>query len=146
MRILITGSREWSDRAAIEDAIVKAARDAGATPQSTVIVHGKARGADTIAADIGRRYGCLIEGHKADWDRWGKSAGHRRNGEMVAAGADICLAFLLPESVGTRDCIAQARKAGIPVIVHERGGLQADLMSELVRISQGPHPTPGDPS
>jgi len=121
MRILITGSRDWTDRDAIEAAIVKAARDAGATPQGTVIVHGKARGANTIAADIGRRYGCLIEGHRADWDRYGKAAGHLRNGDMVTSGADICLAFPLGESRGTRDCIDQARTAGIPVVVHEGG-------------------------
>lgn len=143
MRILITGSRDWTDRRIIEDAIVKAARDADVHPQDTVIVHGKARGADTIAAEIGLKYGCQVEGHDAAWSLHGKAAGHIRNGEMVRAGADIVLAFPLGESRGTRDCIVQARVAGIPVVVYEGGQeQQEDLLDELVRISQGPHPTP----
>lgn len=142
MRILITGSREWSDWDVIEAAIIKAARDAGATPRSTVIVHGNARGADRIAAGIARTYGCAVEEHPANWDQYGKAAGHRRNVKMVNLGADICLAFPLGASPGTWGCVRLAKAAGIPVTVHEVAPpKQGDLMSELVRISQPPDVT-----
>jgi hypothetical protein len=35
---------------------------------------------------------------------------------MVGAGADVCLAFLLPNSRGSIDCIVRAQIAGIPLI------------------------------
>lgn len=45
-----------------------------------------------------------------------------RNQEMADRGADLCLAFPGPESVGTWDMIRKARAAGIPVHIHEPGG------------------------
>lgn len=109
MRILITGSRAWTDRAAIRRALANAGGVFGAHPQEVTIVHGGARGAE---------FGCRVEVHPADWPRHGKAAGHRRNAEMVALGADVCLAFPLGESRGTRDCVRRARDAGIPVVEH----------------------------
>lgn len=118
-RILITGSRTWTDRDAIRRALVKAGQDAGVHPQAVTVVHGGARGADRMAADLAREFGCAVEMFPADWDRFGKAAGHRRNAEMVAAGADVCLAFPLGESRGTRGCMRLAEQAGIPVVVEE---------------------------
>lgn len=119
LRILVTGSRDWWNAEIIREAIATAGRDATVHPQEVTIVHGGARGADTIASDIGNVYGCDVEAHPADWDTHGKAAGHRRNAEMVALGADICLAFPIGKSPGTRGCIALAEKAGIPVVIHE---------------------------
>jgi YspA, cpYpsA-related SLOG family len=58
----------------------------------------------------------LITFH-ADWDKYGKAAGPIRNQEMVNGGADLCLAFLHPESRGTLDCMGRAEVAQIPVQV-----------------------------
>ena len=38
---------------------------------------------------------------------------------MVDLGADVCLAFPLGESRGTRDCMRRASEAGIPVIDYD---------------------------
>lgn len=84
-----------------------------------VLVHGGARGADTIAAqEFVELFGLrgTVEVHEAEWVTYGRYAGPRRNAEMVALGADVCLAFPLGASHGTRGCMALAEAAGIPVL------------------------------
>ncbi|AVP41949.1 hypothetical protein SEA_JSQUARED_66 [Mycobacterium phage Jsquared] len=117
-RVLITGSRVWKDRAAIWEALAVELRR---SPNGLIVVHGGARGADDIADRWawGMKqdgWNVLPELHRADWDRYGKRAGILRNIEMVKAGADVCLAFPLGVSRGTRHCMAAAEKAGILVI------------------------------
>lgn len=118
VRILVTGSREWTDRSLIRSVLL------GYTYSlDPVLVHGGARGADTIAAqEFAELFGerGTVETHEADWDRYGPSAGPVRNAAMVALGADVCLAFPLGESRGTRGCMALAEKAGIPVLDYGR--------------------------
>lgn len=126
LRILVTGSRNWTDRDAIAralfDALAAYAREA--IREMPVLVHGGARGADTIADQVWRERMLWAELadpeiHRADWERYGRRAGMVRNAEMVNAGATVCLAFPLGDSPGTRGCIRLAEKAGIPVVVHE---------------------------
>ncbi|HEY0641295.1 MAG TPA: DUF4031 domain-containing protein [Pseudonocardiaceae bacterium] len=112
-RVLVTGSRTWTDRGVIADKLREAAR---AHPGAT-LVHGAARGADRIAAAIWRRWGLPTEPHPvgpADWDRDGPSAGHVRNRRMVALGADLCVAFIHNNSPGATGCADHAERAGIP--------------------------------
>lgn len=121
MRVLVTGSRNWTDRAAVYAALDEVYgawvnRDEGIF----VVVHGGARGADTLAHDWAQAISraddrVFRECHPADWDSHHKRAGHIRNAEMISLGADICLAFPLGESRGTRGCMRLARKAGIQV-------------------------------
>lgn len=118
LRILITGSREWTDRDTIRAALVKAMHVYGARTEDVTVVHGAAAGADTIAADIATEFGCDVEIHPADWKQYGHRAGPIRNQRMVNSDADLVLAFPLGKSNGTRDCVRRARKAGIPVIEH----------------------------
>jgi SLOG family YspA-like protein len=121
MHILVTGSRNWTDRTVIRRAISDAINQWLAKGGSgyVTVVHGGAHGADTIADEFARELRCAVEVHYAQWERYGKAAGHKRNAEMVKAGADICLAFPLGDSPGTRGCMQLAEKAGIPVVVHE---------------------------
>lgn len=86
-------------------------------PPSSTVVHGAARGVDRIAGQEAEKLGLLVEAHPADWDRFGKSAGYRRNAEMIALGADLVLAFWDGKSRGTQHTIELARGAGIPVEV-----------------------------
>ena len=90
LRIIVTGSRDWSDPRPIRDALREAAD--GLSEEPTVI-HGGANGADAIAAQAATTWGWNVERHDADWKKRGKAAGPMRNVEMVAAGADVVLAF-----------------------------------------------------
>lgn len=114
MRILITGYREWSDDCTVYEALRHYA--SLHDPAEITVVHGAATGADTLADRAARRLGMLTEPHPADWQAHGKWAGPKRNKEMVALGADVCLAFPAANSRGTLGCMREARDAGIPVI------------------------------
>lgn len=116
MKILITGSRTWTDKVTVAQAIREAWLVAG-RPYGVTVIHGGARGADYIAGVYAKRLGFTVEVHEADWENFGRSAGHIRNQEMVSKGADICLAFIKDESRGATMCAKLAEKAGIPTII-----------------------------
>jgi hypothetical protein len=91
----------------------------GVQKRQVFVVHGAAKGADTIADQIAKGYGMIPEPHPANWSEYHRAAGPIRNQQMVDLGADICLAFLQPNSKGTADCIRRAEKAGIPVTIYK---------------------------
>lgn len=115
LRILVTGSRDWVDAPAVESVLRDVLREFGVHPAQVTVVHGAARGVDTIAHQAALRLGMRLEPHPADWERHGKAAGHRRNAHMVSLGADVVVAFPRGRSRGTRGCMALAVGAGIPV-------------------------------
>jgi hypothetical protein len=112
LRILVTGSRDWTDR----DLIEKKLLEHSGGRSDIIIVHGACpRGADLIADYTAARFGWIVERHPANWreDR-GKSAGYIRNVKMVKLGADVCVAFIKNGSKGATMCANLAEKAGIP--------------------------------
>lgn len=112
MRILVCGSREYTDGLRIRDVL------GCYWSQNPVIVHGDARGADRIAAEVAEGLGFVTEAHPADWDRHGKRAGYVRNQEMLDTGVDRVIAFWDGESKGTKMMIDLAKKAGVPVSIY----------------------------
>lgn len=118
-RILVTGSRDWTDEDLILRELGLAVRAYGIS--TTTFVHGHCpTGADAITDRLCRYWGLNVEGHPADWPTYGRAAGPRRNAEMVQLGAVECLAFILDDSRGATGCVELARSAGIPVTVHKR--------------------------
>jgi len=107
MRILVTGSREWTDWNRVRY-VLEAYKG-----QDVTLVHGAARGLDTIAAKVAKEFGWNVEPHPADWDTHGKKAGALRNKQMVDLGADVCIGFPLLGSIGTYHCMSIAKAAGI---------------------------------
>ena len=123
-RILITGSRDWTDVGTIRRALRSALAELPLLMEPPVLVHGACHlgGADIIARDIWRSWGLPDEPHPAERDANGRVLGPERNARMVSLGAEVCLAFPLPGSRGTRNCMRLAREAGIPVKVFTPGG------------------------
>lgn len=80
----------------------------------TVVIHGAARGADTLGKEWAEDYNVPTEPYPADWKRYGKIAGRLRNAEMLVKGKpDVVIAF--PGGVGTAHMIQIARDADVPV-------------------------------
>lgn len=113
MKILITGSRGWTDRNKVEHAI----KNYGGLENSVIIVHGGAVGADSIANSIAKSYGLVCHVHYPNWNKFGKKAGIIRNEEMLLKeNPDVVLAFWDRKSPGTKHMMDFATSQGYEVI------------------------------
>lgn len=115
-RLLIAGSRSWTDRTALAHAI-NAQWVTWGRPERFTLVVGDADGADRIAREIVTAAGFDVELHVADWEQFGRRAGMRRNSEMIASGADAFLACWDGVSPGTKGCIDAAARVGLHATV-----------------------------
>lgn len=106
-RVIVCGGRDYDDAEMVRGVISMLALD-------TIVVHGSARGADSLASKAAEDLGLFTEAHPADWDTHGKPAGFIRNQEMLDAGADLVIAF--PGGRGTADMVRRARRANIAVL------------------------------
>lgn len=85
----------------------------------TVFIHGACpKGLDKQVADLAEQWGVEAEAYPANWDAFGKSAGFKRNQQMVDHGADVCLAFIRNNSNGATHTANLAKAAGIRTIVY----------------------------
>lgn len=112
-RILVTGARLFTAADIMQEALERAIDEYST---DIVVVHGAARGADEIADVLAPALGLSVERWPADWGR-GQGAGFDRNLAMVAAGADLCLAFRVRGEAcrGTQHCANYALRRHIPV-------------------------------
>jgi hypothetical protein len=114
MKVLVTGSRDWSSI----DVIV---RELSKLPTGSIIVHGACRGADTIAGVVAEALGFEVRPYPASWNEFARSAGPIRNRYMLCAEhkrnepVDLVIAFHadLENSTGTKDMVGIATVANI---------------------------------
>lgn len=109
MKALVCGGRDFTDR----DALFAALDRAHAKRPLTMVIHGGAKGADTLAGQWASARGILSARVDALWDAHGKAAGPRRNRAMLELFPEGVIAF--PGGAGTADMVAAAREAGVPV-------------------------------
>lgn len=110
-RVLICGGREFTDYVRL--CSVMEYVSAWLHPEMCII-HGGARGADSLASRWAKEKGLPELRVDANWDFYGKKAGSIRNQWMLTyAMPDLVIA--MPGGVGTQHMIAAAKKKGIDV-------------------------------
>lgn len=113
--VLICGSRNISP----DDSVAKFLEYAKSIYKNLVIIHGAAKGVDTCADNNAKKLNIKTEPHPADWDKYGKGAGPRRNQEMLNRKPKLVVAFHEDPNLGkgTKDMVERAKKAGIPTMI-----------------------------
>ena len=107
-RILVTGSRGYSDKRAVRAALP--------TGGDVLVIHGGAVGADLLAAEVAQERGLAQKVYYPNWKRHGKAAGPIRNSDMLEdAQPTEALAFWDGKSRGTKDMIDRLNRAGVPL-------------------------------
>ena len=118
MKVLVCGSKDWSDEKVIEGEFRK-------LPSGTIIIHGASgKGADMIADKLAMKYGFGIRRYQMD-DQDPKSTESIRNSRMIktehVSGDPIHLGLVftrdLSRSRGAKDVVERAKKAGIKMVV-----------------------------
>jgi len=112
-RLAIVGYRSFSDynyfASCVDDYI------AGNRSLKIIeIVSGGAKGVDQLAERYADEHQIPLRIYSAEWSTYGKSAGLRRNAQIVEHASHV-LAFLHEKSRGTRNTIRLAQQAGKPV-------------------------------
>lgn len=79
-----------------------------------IIVSGGASGADTLGERYAKENGFKIESYPAHWEKYGKSAGPKRN-EQMAKVADCVICFWDRKSLGTKSMIGFAKEYNKPI-------------------------------
>lgn len=112
-RVIVCGSRDFDDYPKLCRWLDHLLSRVTKTHR-VIVVHGACRGADSLAESYARSRGLLVESYPADWDRYGRSAGPKRNAKMVGI-ANAVVAFWDGKSSGTRDTIDKAKQKNIPL-------------------------------
>jgi hypothetical protein len=110
MRILVCGSRSYSDREHVFETLHALAEKHG----WLTIIEGGAKGADSLAREWAKLCYHGLVTIPADWQQYGTAAGPIRNTKMLISGKpDLVVAF--PGGNGTADMVRQALAAKIEV-------------------------------
>lgn len=104
MRTIIAGGRDFSDY----DTLVHILNHEIPWKITTVIC-GEAKGADTCGKIWAIENSIPVESFPANWEKFGKSAGIRRNRKM-AQNAEALVVFWDGKSKGTRNMYKEAHK------------------------------------
>lgn len=116
--VLVCGSRDYSNRVEIAGAMQEVFNRFGGFVQ---VVHGDCSGADAIAANEAKAMGFRVVPVPAQWSKYGRAAGPKRNEMMLRQfGPELVLAFSSKPYLtrGTADMVRRARAAGVEVVEH----------------------------
>jgi hypothetical protein len=112
VKVLVCGGRDYADAGFLYGFLD--------TLKPSVVVHGCAPGADSLAGRWATERGVPQEPYPADWQKYGRRAGPLRNEQMLReAKPDLVVAF--PGGRGTAHMVRIAEEAGVKVIHAEDG-------------------------
>ena len=118
-RVIIAGGRHFLDYKMLHEQVEAVFKKHGVVKEDAEIVSGHAAGADQLGERFAQENGIVCKVFPANWHKYGRSAGFRRNIAMVNYVAEaehpLVIAFWNGESHGTGFTIQKARETGIPV-------------------------------
>ena len=123
MKILVCGDRNWTNKKAIRRELKRFGDNYIPQIGGFVVIHGAAKGADTIAGEVAKELGYKVQVFLAQWARYGKGAGPVRNLKMLKKGKpDQVLAFHenITMSRGTKHMIELAKSESVPVKIFKK--------------------------
>ena len=112
-RVIIAGGRDFTDASLLFDKMDFFLQN---VKEDIAIVCGMAKGTDQLGLQYAVQRGYKVHKYPADWDKYGKSAGYKRNCQM-AKNADALVAFWDGQSKGTKHMIEYATQCGLKVRV-----------------------------
>lgn len=110
MKVLVTGGRGYADKEHMFAVLDDIDKHSGITH----LIHGAARGADSLAGEWARQRGVQEVVCPANWNKHGRRAGALRNRSMADLNPDKVVAF--EGGVGTNMMVEMAEEHGIPVL------------------------------
>lgn len=89
-KVLVCGGRDYADKQRVYSTLNTIREQYG----DFIVIHGAAKGADTLADEWAEEQKIVCERYPADWNKYGKRAGYIRNSQMLREGQpDLVIAF-----------------------------------------------------
>lgn len=114
IKLLIAGSRDLQRKDTIT-AFLKLMIRSDMYPD-LILINGLARGVDRDAYEIAKSMGISVSEYPADWDKYGKGAGRKRNREMGDV-SDVAMTIWDGTSAGTEHMIEYMHQLNKPVMI-----------------------------
>lgn len=124
LRIIIAGGRDFDDYWLLFNEVSDLLSELDDktivdSPNNVKFISGTCKGADVLGEQFAYKYDYEVVRFPADWDKYGKSAGYKRNCEMAKYASEaktaVLIAFWDGESKGTRNMIDIAKRYGLDV-------------------------------
>lgn len=111
MKVIVCGGRDYDDK----DYLFACLEEFHQSTPITTLVHGAAKGADTLAGDWAATHPEIeIKAYPANWQLYGKAAGRVRNLTMLIEEKPDCV-IAFPGGFGTKHMVSIAKYAEITV-------------------------------
>lgn len=110
MRVIIAGSRTIHNYEVVREAVEESGFEV------TEVVSGRAAGVDRLGESWADEHDVPVKPFPADWSKWGKGAGTKRNSDMAEYG-DALVAVHDGVSTGTANMIEQMKFRKKPVFI-----------------------------
>ena len=113
MKVGIVGSLHFNDYSRFSNILEDFIKIHG---KPTTIISGGCSGADKLAERWAQEHSILINIYYAEWGKYGKAAGLKRNVKIIEQ-SDYLIAFPSRTGKGTQHSISLATRKGIPLII-----------------------------